>query len=177
MKVVAGLGNPGEKYQGTRHNVGFEVVERLAGRHGMRISRKGFSSLWAKGMVKESEVLFLLPQTFMNLSGGAVREALEYYRLPPQQLAVAHDELDLPLGRVKWVFEAGTAGNKGVTSIVDHLGTKSFYRARLGIGRPERKEQVEDYVLSPFAKGEREAAEAMTEEAVGLLEKWILEAQ
>lgn len=175
MKLVAGLGNPGEKYEKTRHNIGFHVVGRLAERHGVRISKKGFSSLWAKGEVGGEDVIFLLPQTFMNLSGGAVREALEYYRLAPAQLAVAHDELDLPLGRVKWAFEAGTAGNKGVSSIVDHLGTKAFYRARLGIGRPEMKEQVEGYVLSPFGKDEREDAEAMTEEAVGLLEKWIQE--
>ncbi len=177
MKVVVGLGNPGEKYQGTRHNVGFDVVERLAERHGVKISKKGFSSLWAKGAVGGVDVLFVLPQTFMNLSGGAVREVLDYYRLEPKDLAVTHDDLDLSLGRVKWDFESGAAGHRGVSSIIDHLGTKAFYRLRMGIGRPQVKEEVEGYVLSPFAKGEREAAEAMTEETVGLLEKWILEAQ
>lgn len=169
------MGNPGERYQETRHNVGFDVVKRLAESHNIRVSKKGFSSLWTKGIVNGKETLFLLPQTFMNLSGGAVREALDYFRLQPRDLAVAHDEIDLPLGRVKWDFDAGTAGNRGVTSVVDHLGTKAFYRVRLGIGRPETKEQVEGYVLSPFGKNEREAVEAMTEEAVGLLEKWIEE--
>lgn len=177
MKMVVGLGNPGEKYQGTRHNVGFDAVERLAERHGVRISKKGFSSLWAKGSVGGADVLFLLPQTYMNLSGGAVREALDYYRLGPGDLTVVHDDLDLALGRVKWDFESGAAGHRGVSSIIDHLGTKAFYRVRMGLGRPQAKEEVEGYVLSPFAKSEREAAETMTEEAVGLLEKWILEAQ
>jgi PTH1 family peptidyl-tRNA hydrolase len=175
MKLVVGLGNPGEKYEETRHNVGCKAVERLAERHGVRISKKGFSSLWGKGSVGGEDVLFLLPQTYMNLSGGAVREVLDYYRLAAGRLAVAHDDLDLPLGRVKWDFDAGAAGHRGVASMIDHLGTKAFYRARMGIGRPERKEDVENFVLSPFAKGEREAAEAMTEEAVGLLEKWIQE--
>lgn len=117
----------------------------------------------------------LLPQTFMNLSGGAVREAIDYFRLPPRQLVVAHDDLDLPLGRVKWDFDSGAAGHRGVSSIIEHLGTKAFYRVRMGIGRPERKEEVESFVLTSFAKAEGEAAEAMTEEAVGLLEKWLRE--
>lgn len=177
MKLVVGLGNPGEKYQGTRHNVGFDVIERLADRHGVRISKKGFSSLWAKGSVGGADVLFLLPQTYMNLSGRAVREALDYYRLGPGDLAVAHDDLDLALGRVKWDFESGAAGHRGVSAIIDHLGTKAFRRVRMGIGRPQAKEDVEGFVLSPFAKGEREAVEAMTEEAVGLLEAWIREAK
>lgn len=119
--------------------------------------------------------MLLLPQTYMNLSGKAVREALDFYKLSPQQVVVTHDDLDLVLGRVKWDFEAGAGGHRGVSSIIDHLGTKAFYRVRLGIGRPDRKEEVEGYVLSAFAKSEKEAVEAMTEEAVGLLEKWIQE--
>lgn len=119
--------------------------------------------------------MLLLPQTYMNLSGKAVREASDFYKLSPVQVAVVHDDLDLALGRVKWDFEAGAGGHRGVSSTIDHLGTKAFYRVRMGIGRPATKEQVEGYVLTPFAKDEREAVEAMTEEAVGLLEKWILE--
>ena len=173
MKMVVGLGNPGGKYEGTRHNIGFDAVNRLADRHGSRISKKGFSSLWVKGGIGGEEILFLLPQTYMNLSGGAVREAMDYYKLAPAQLAVAHDDLDLPLGRVKWDFESGAAGHRGVSSMIDHLGTKAFYRARMGIGRPALKQDVEGYVLSPFAKAEREIVEAMIGETVELLEKWI----
>jgi len=173
MKMVVGLGNPGLQYEGTRHNVGFDAVEKLAERHGLKVSKKGFSSLWVKGGVGGEDVLFLLPQTYMNLSGRAVREALDYYKLAPGQLAVAHDDLDLPLGRVKWDLEAGAAGHRGVGSMIDHLGTKAFYRTRMGIGRPSRKEEVESYVLSPFAKAEREVVKAMIGETVELLEKWI----
>jgi PTH1 family peptidyl-tRNA hydrolase len=175
MRAVIGLGNPGEKYEGTRHNIGFDVIGRLAERHGVRMTKKGFGGFWAKGAVSGVEVLWLLPQTFMNLSGGSVREALDYFKISPGQLAVAHDDLDLALGRVKWDFGSGAAGHRGVSSIIDHLGTKAFYRVRVGIGRPERKEEVESFVLSPFSKSEGTAVEAMTEEAVGLLEKWLCE--
>lgn len=175
MRLIVGLGNPGSKYEGTRHNVGFEAVLRLAERHSLKIVKKGFSSLWVKGSVDGREAVLLLPQTYMNLSGQAVREVVDFYKLSPADVAVAHDDLDLSLGRVKWDFEAGAAGHRGVSSMIDHLGTKGFYRVRMGIGRPERKEEVESYVLSAFGKSDRPTVEAMIDETVGLLERWIRE--
>jgi len=175
MRLIVGLGNPGSKYEGTRHNVGFEAVLRLAERHSLKIAKKGFSSLWGKGSVDGRDTVLLLPQTFMNLSGQAVREVVDFYKLSPADVAVAHDDLDLSLGRVKWDFEAGAAGHRGVSSMIDHLGNKGFYRVRMGIGRPERKEEVESYVLSPFGKSDRPTVEAMVDETVGLLERWIRE--
>ncbi len=174
MKMVVGLGNPGEKYHGTRHNVGFDVVRGLAGEAGVRIAKKSFSSLWAKEKVGGREVLFLLPQTFMNRSGEAVGEAMGFYKVLPQDLMVVHDDLDLALGRVKADFNAGAAGHRGIGAIIDRLGTKEFHRIRLGIGRPERKEDVEGFVLSPFGSGDRETVAVMKAEAVGELRKWIV---
>lgn len=168
------MGNPGEKYHGTRHNVGFDVVVGLAGETGVRIAKKGFSSLWAKERVDGREILFFLPQTFMNRSGEAVGEAMGFYKVPPQDLMVVHDDLDLALGRVKADFNAGAAGHRGIGSIIDRIGTKEFHRIRLGIGRPERKEDVEAFVLSPFGSVDKETVEAMKTAAVGELKKWIV---
>lgn len=149
------------------------VVRRLAGENEIRISKKGFSSLWAKGEVAGREAVLLLPQTFMNRSGESVREAAAFYRTPPEDLLVVHDDLDLPLGRVKTDFNAGGAGHRGVGSIIELLGTKSFHRIRIGIGRPERKEEVEGHVLSPFDKSERGAVEAVVSEAVREINEWV----
>ena len=117
--------------------------------------------------------MLLLPQAFMNRSGEAVREAASYYRVPPEELLVVHDDLDLPLGRVKVDFDSGGAGHRGVGSIIETLGTKGFHRIRIGIGRPVRKEEVESFVLSPFDPGDREGIEGMVNEAVSATKRWI----
>lgn len=173
MKLVVGLGNPGREYAKTRHNIGFMVVDHLAREEEVKVSKKGFSSLWAKGKIGDEEVLFLLPQAFMNRSGEAVREIKDYYRIEDRDLVVVHDDLDLPLGRIKLDFEAGAAGHRGVGSIIEVLGTKGFYRVRIGIGRPARKEEVEAYVLSPFEEGEEEAVCETVKDAVKILREWI----
>ncbi len=125
--------------------------------------------------MEDSDILFLLPQTYMNRSGEAVREARDFFRVEPEQMMVVHDDLDLALGRLKLDFDAGAAGHRGVASITDTLGTKAYHRIRMGIGRPHRKEQVESFVLSPFSPEEEPVAEQMVEEAKSSLRKWILE--
>lgn len=173
MKLVVGLGNPGAKYEGTRHNIGFEVVQALTGAAGIRFTKKAFSSLSVKENYKGREVLFLLPQTYMNRSGEAVREAIAFYRISPKDLVVVHDDLDLALGRVKVDFNAGAAGHRGVGSITEMIGTKEFNRIRIGIGKPARKEEVEGYVLAPFGRDEGEVKRVMLNEAVRELDSWI----
>ena len=172
--LIVGLGNPGSDYEKTRHSVGFEVVGRLASAAGLLLKTKSFSSLYGKGQVEGHEVLLLLPQTFMNLSGQAVREAKDYYKVEAKDLLAVHDDLDLPLGRVKLDFNAGAAGHRGVESVVDHLGTKAFYRIRMGIGRPQKgREDVESFVLSRFTQEEGETAEQMIEASLKILRDWI----
>ncbi len=173
MKLVVGLGNPGEEYVGTRHNVGFEALERLAGEVGMMFGKKSFSSLWTKEKIEGRDVAFQLPQTFMNLSGDAVAELCGFFRIAPADVLVVHDDLDLDLGRIKSGFDSGAAGHRGVTSITERLGTKAYHRLKLGIGRPERKAQVQDFVLSRFSKDERAAVETMMGEAVKKISEWI----
>ncbi len=110
----------------------------------------------------------------MNRSGQAVREARDFYKVAEQDLMVVHDDIDLGLGKIKLDFDAGAAGHRGVTSIIDELGTKAFYRIRLGIGRPARKEEVEDYVLSPFRPEELEEVDGMIQKGAEMVKKWIL---
>ncbi len=175
MKLIVGLGNPGSRYVRTRHNVGFMAVERIARHFGIGLGSEKFSSVWGKGGWKGQELGFLLPQTFMNLSGDAVRAAAAFYKVEVRDLLVAHDDLDLVPGRVKLGFDSGDAGHKGVRSTIAALGTQEFFRARIGIGRPERKEEVESYVLSPFQKEETTALEGALEEIQKLVERWIMD--
>ncbi len=150
------------------------IVDDLASGEGVAITKKGFSSCWGRSSLGEVELLWLLPQGFMNRSGEAVREAKDYYKISDRDLMVVHDDLDLPLGRLKLDFDAGPAGHRGVTSIQEALGTKGFYRLRVGIGRPATKEEVEQFVLSPFEKKDEGVVQEMVREASGLLKKWIL---
>ena len=148
---VVGLGNPGEEYRTTRHNVGFRVVDVVAARWNVDIRRPEFRALTAEAMLGRSMVLLMKPQTFMNSSGRSVAEALTNLALPPERLIAIYDDLDLPVGRIRVRPDGGTGGHRGVASLTEHLGTNAFARVRLGIGRPPEGCAVIDYVLSPFA--------------------------
>jgi PTH1 family peptidyl-tRNA hydrolase len=150
IRLVVGLGNPGEKYKETRHNIGFMVIDHLARRLKLKKYEECcFSYLYKKnfdGII----VYFAKPQTYMNLSGVAVKNLLTDLNLLPEEMIVIHDDLDLPLGVTKIKFGGSSAGQKGVENIIKEIGTKNFYRLRIGIGRPKEKRQVVNYVLSPF---------------------------
>jgi PTH1 family peptidyl-tRNA hydrolase len=160
MRLIVGLGNPGSEYEATRHNVGFMAVEAIARRHGFSPWRRKFQGLLSDGVVGGSKVLALLPQTYMNLSGQSVGEALRFHRLAPEDAVVFHDELDLPPGRVKSKRGGGAGGHNGLRSLDQHIGPE-YWRVRLGIGHPGRKELVHGYVLHPFAKADREWLEPL----------------
>jgi peptidyl-tRNA hydrolase, PTH1 family len=149
--LVAGLGNPGREYADTRHNVGFMVADELARRHGGSF-RGRFSGELADVRLDGLRLALLKPQTYMNESGRSVRAAVRFYKLPPEQLLVVHDEVDLELGRLQARLGGGLAGHNGLRSVGQHLGTSEFLRLRVGIGRPERGDPrpVADWVLSPF---------------------------
>jgi PTH1 family peptidyl-tRNA hydrolase len=150
------------------------VVEAVAEGAKIKVAKKGFSSFWTKEKFEGRETLFLLPQTYMNRSGEAVQAAMAFYKIEPADLMVVHDDLDLNLGRLKVDFNAGPAGHRGVGSIVDLIGTKEFHRIRLGIGRPERKEEVESFVLSRFRDDEKDAKRVMVTAAQLELSDWIV---
>lgn len=154
MKFVVGLGNPGIRYQLNRHNAGFLVLDQLALSHDISISQTLFDARIGKGNIAGSAALLAQPQTFMNLSGMAVRRLADYFRTEIEDLIVVHDDLDLPFRTIRLKAGGGHGGHKGLISLIDHLGSAAFLRVRLGIGRPERKSMVESYVLSPFSEEE-----------------------
>lgn len=136
MRLILGLGNPGVEYHGTRHNVGFGVVEELSRRHGIALGRQRHKARFGSGRIGPESVLLAEPVTFMNLSGEAARPLMEFHGIEPASLIVVHDEADFTPGAVRLKWGGGTAGHKGLVSLVRHLGTPEFFRIRIGIGRP-----------------------------------------
>ncbi|MCF3974731.1 aminoacyl-tRNA hydrolase [Paracoccus salsus] len=155
MKLIVGLGNPGAKYAANRHNIGFMAVERIAADHGLGPWKPRFQGLVAEGRLGDARVVLLKPQTFMNLSGQSVGEAMRYLKLTPAEVIVLHDELDLAPGKARVKQGGGHAGHNGLRSIHQHIGT-DYARVRLGIGHPGHKDKVASYVLSDFAKAEQD---------------------
>ncbi|WP_435164070.1 aminoacyl-tRNA hydrolase [Falsirhodobacter sp. 1013] len=153
MKLWVGLGNPGAKYAGNRHNIGFMAVDRIAEDHGFSPWRKGFQGLVSEGRLGSEKVALLKPETFMNNSGQSVGEAMRFWKLVPADVVVFHDELDLAPGKVRLKTAGGHAGHNGLRSIHAHIG-ESYDRVRLGIGHPGHKDRVAGYVLADFAKAE-----------------------
>jgi PTH1 family peptidyl-tRNA hydrolase len=171
MLVFAGLGNPGAQYQNNRHNVGFMAADAIARRHSFSPWTKKFSGLIAEGTLGGEKSLLLKPQTFMNLSGQSVGEALRFYKLTPADLVVLYDELDLAPGKVRIKTGGGAGGHNGIRSLDQHVG-KEYRRVRIGIGHPGVKELVHSYVLGDFSKADREWLEPLIEaigEHAGLL--------
>lgn len=163
MMLVAGLGNPGPAYHGTRHNVGFQVVALLAENLGIRLGREGFRSVWGQGAVAGDTLVLCQPLTYMNRSGTAVVPLLDHLRLEPWQLLVVYDDLDLPVGKLRLRPQGGSGGHRGLASIIRALGEESFPRLRIGIGSPPPGMAAADYVLSPFHAREVAAMEAVVE--------------
>ncbi|ATG49104.1 aminoacyl-tRNA hydrolase [Celeribacter ethanolicus] len=154
MRLFVGLGNPGAKYAGNRHNIGFMVLDRIASDHGFSPWRAKFQGLTSEGRLGRDKVVLLKPETFMNLSGQAVGEAMRFYKLTPADVVVFHDELDLAPGKVRTKTGGGHAGHNGLRSIHQHIGP-DYDRVRLGIGHPGHKDRVAPYVLSDFAKADQ----------------------
>jgi peptidyl-tRNA hydrolase, PTH1 family len=153
VKLWVGLGNPGAKYAGNRHNIGFMAMDRIAADHGFSPWRKAFQGLVAEGRLGAEKVALLKPETFMNLSGQSVQAAVAFWKLPLADLTVFHDELDLAPGKLRLKQGGGHAGHNGLRSIHGHLGD-TYARVRLGIGHPGHKDAVAAYVLHDFAKAD-----------------------
>ncbi|MDO8426131.1 MAG: aminoacyl-tRNA hydrolase [Deltaproteobacteria bacterium] len=168
-----GLGNPGRAYENTRHNAGFMLIDRIASRYKIRFSRRA-GSLMGRGVIAGAEAVLLKPQTFMNLSGQAVKEAADAFSAEPSSIIAAYDDCDLPLGKIRLRRGGGSGGHKGAAAIIERIGTGEFKRVRLGIGRPPDGDTVE-YVLTPFSPEEKEALEAMLDKGVEAIEAVIAE--
>ncbi len=172
MILIVGLGNSGKKYQNNRHNLGFMVLDKLAGER--------TSGQWTKikklqaEIIRSSSFILAKPQTMMNLSGLAVARTTHFYKIKLENIWIVHDEIDLPLGEIKIGRGQGSAGHRGVESIIKELGANQFIRFRLGIGRPDlgsNKKEIEDYVLDPFRKEEKNRAQTMITQAIKVIEE------
>ena len=154
MFIITGLGNPGEQYAGTRHNVGFMVINLLAKRWQIEINKRKFNSRTGVGLIKNHQVLLQKPVTFMNNSGLAVRQALDFYKLVPEDILIIYDDMDLRLGQLRIRTQGSAGGHKGLASVISHLGTDKISRVRIGIGAPPTGQNAVDYVLSRFTSEE-----------------------
>ena len=172
MKVVVGLGNPGRRYAGTRHNVGFAVLERLASSPHVGRSQERFQALMVELLEGDTKVLLVQPQTFMNLSGRSVRQVMDFYQVALADLLVVCDDINLPLGKLRIRARGTHGGHNGLRDIQSHLGTTDYPRLRIGVGAPAEGQAI-DYVLGRFRPGEREVIEEALDRAAQAVVCWI----
>ena len=175
MRAVVGLRNPGSDYEGTRHNVGYEVVGEYLSRHGEKLARgpSRVRAQLARIGSADDATLVIVPTTFMNESGQGVRSALDYYKIPVDEVLVVHDDIDLPFGRLRIQVGGGSGGHNGIRSLERSLGTKDFSRLKVGVGRPPGTQDPADYVLRPFTRQEKPEVDLMVQDAAGVVETWV----
>lgn len=164
--MIAGLGNPGPRYKNTRHNIGFKVINLWGDDLNVQLSGRRFQSRNTLTRFEGKRIFLVRPLTYMNRSGESIRACVDYYGVQAENVLVVHDDLDLPVGKIKVAKNGGAGGHKGVMSLVQHLGTKKFSRVKVGIDRPRYRESIENFVLSPFYKDEKEIVEEVIRVAV-----------
>jgi len=172
--MIAGLGNPGPEYRKTRHNIGFRVITQWAAALDITLGSRRFHSKFGRALLAGRGIILLCPQTYMNRSGMAVRACADYFGLEPKTLLVVHDDIDLPVGRIKVARNGSAGGHKGVQSIIDYLGTNRFARVKIGVGRPQSLQPVEDFVLNPFGVDADRVIEEVIRLAVRACEEFVL---
>ncbi len=177
MYIIAGLGNPGRKYAHTRHNVGFDAIDRLSGIYQIPVEEKKFQGLFGTGFIGGQKVALVKPQTYMNLSGECVRDFLYYYKVDPEEgLLVLFDDICLEPGSIRIRKKGSAGGHNGIKNIILHTGTQNFARVRIGVGEKPQRWDLADYVLSPFPKGDRELVDEAVDHCADAV-KMILEGE
>ena len=174
-KLIIGLGNPGKEYDGTRHNIGFAVVDAFARRHGIAVAKRDFQALVGDGRVGDARVFLMKPQTFMNLSGQSAAAFLRMKPLEAAEVMVVTDDISLPLGRLRLRAEGSAGGHNGLKSLIAHLHGQSFPRLRFGVGAPRDPSVQIDFVLGRFGRSEQAEVEEGIERSVAALELWLSE--
>lgn len=170
MKWIVGLGNPGSAYDKTRHNVGFMTLDALAARHGIAFGPSKCKALVGEGNIDGTKVVLIKPLTYMNLSGESVHAFMSYYKANLEDLIVVYDDLDTLVGKIRLRYQGSAGGHNGIKSIIQHTGTQTFNRIRLGISRPDPGLAIVDYVLSPFAKKEKDYLQQMIDHSCDAIE-------
>ena len=171
MYIIVGLGNPGKQYAKTRHNVGFDTIDRLADRYNISVDTKKHKALCGKGMIEGQKVVLAKPQTFMNLSGESVRELTDFYKIDPEEeLIVIYDDISLDVGKLRIRAKGSAGGHNGIKNIIAHVGGSVFPRIKVGVGEKPPKYDLADYVLGHFSKAEQELMEEGYKDAVKAVE-------
>lgn len=173
MKLIIGLGNPGKAYEDTRHNIGFKVVDYLAGQWNAPLTQSKFKGMYSISHRPEGKVMLLKPLTYMNLSGESVSALMDYYGIDLKDIIVIYDDLDLPAGQLRLRQKGSAGGHNGIKSLIQHLGTQEFNRLRIGISRPPAGMKVPDYVLQRFSKEERPEVEDAIKKSAAACESWL----
>ena len=175
MKIITGLGNPAMKYAGTRHNIGFGVIDELADRWNIRVADSRMRGLAGSGIIAGEKVILVKPMTFMNLSGECVRPFVDYYKLEPEDLIVCYDDISLDVGMIRVRGKGSAGGHNGMKNIILHLGTEAFPRVRVGVGEKPQYMDLADYVLSRFPSEELPTVRASIRDAADAVEIMIEE--
>jgi peptidyl-tRNA hydrolase, PTH1 family len=174
VKLIAGIGNPSPEYKATRHNAGFMAVDRISSASGIRLGRRKHSALFGRGAYCGEDVLLVKPLTFVNLSGRAVKSFLKYYPLSEEDMLVIHDDMDIPLGRLKLKSGGSSAGHRGVESVIREIGTPDFARLRIGISSADLKSRGVDFVLGRFSPSEKKLLDEALADCVKAVEEFLL---
>ena len=159
MYVIAGLGNPGREYEGTRHNVGFMTLDALADKYNIDVREKAFKGLIGKGVIEGNKVILVKPQTYMNLSGECIRQVMDYYKVDPSEFIVIYDDISLGVGQIRIRAKGSAGGHNGIKNIIAHLGGQVFPRIKVGVGEKPPKWDLADYVLGHFQGDEKKLME------------------
>ncbi len=165
MYLIVGLGNPESDYAKTRHNMGFNVINKLSDKYGIEVNKKKFKSLFGMGEIEGKKVILLKPQTYMNLSGEAVRECMDFYKIKPEELIVIYDDVDTDLGNVRIRIKGSAGTHNGMKSVIENISTEEFARIRVGIGKPEDGEDMISYVIGAIKEEDKEGLEKGVEKA------------
>ena len=174
MFIIAGLGNPTREYEGTRHNVGFDVIDRLAARYNIDVDVKKHRALIGKGMIAGQKVILAKPQTYMNLSGESIRSILDYYKVDPEtELIVIYDDISLEPGKIRIRKKGSAGGHNGIKNIIAQLGTQNFQRVKVGVGEKPKGWDLADYVLGHFSKEDRGLVDDALKRAAGAVELMV----
>ncbi|WML46439.1 aminoacyl-tRNA hydrolase [Neobacillus sp. PS3-40] len=173
MKLIVGLGNPGRQYEQTRHNIGFEVIDRLSDQFGIPLNQSKLKGFYGIGFYKGEKILLLKPLTYMNLSGESIRAIMDYYQIDMENFLVVFDDLDLPVGKIRLRQKGSAGGHNGIKSTISHLGTQQFNRIRVGIDRPVSGMNIADYVLGRFQKEEQVEIQEAVKKSAEACESWL----
>lgn len=175
MFIIAGLGNPDDRYQGTRHNVGFDVIDRLAEKYNIAVDTRKHRAYIGKGIIGGQKVILAKPQTYMNLSGESIRSLVDYYKVDPEaEVLVIYDDISLEVGQLRIRKKGSAGGHNGIKNIIAHLDTTVFPRIKIGVGEKPKGYDLADYVLGRFSKGERELMEEGYDEAACAVEMIVM---